>query len=312
MFIACAVTESKETQRNKPETQKPGNITQQTTPPPIVVNVSPPQKTHEEIEQEAKERKDKSDVDRKLVTLTGDLANYTFGLFVATGALVLATIGLCVFGWKQSRDMKESITANTIAAAAAKKSADVAESALRETERAFVFCAKQNMIQPDKPLKDDSKYIIDVHWVNEGRTWTKGCLQHVCWCSYEMPIDDEFGFPDLCNPDPERTFIGPGGQINGGPLLIPHLDVRAALEGRRHLYIWGWCEYDDVFANTYRHRTEFCFKLVLVHAHRRNDSADGSSRSTVQFQLHHAHNGADEDCLKPIQTGSLKNPFRGT
>ena len=109
MFIVCAGAKLKEPQRTNPETQKPGNITQQTTPPPIVVNVSPPQKTIEEIEREAKEREEKSDLDRKLVKLTGDLANYTFALFAATVALVLATACLGIFGWKQSRDMKDSI-----------------------------------------------------------------------------------------------------------------------------------------------------------------------------------------------------------
>jgi hypothetical protein len=105
MFVACAVAESKEA-RNSPETKKPGNITQQPTPPPIVVNVSPPQKTNEEIEREAKEHDDKAGLDRRLVELTGDLAKYTLGLFIATAALVVATIGLFLIGRRQGRVMQ--------------------------------------------------------------------------------------------------------------------------------------------------------------------------------------------------------------
>jgi hypothetical protein len=139
MFIVCAVAESKEPQRTNPETQKPGNITQQTTPPPIVVNVSPPQKTIEEIEREAKEREEKSDLDRKLVKLTGDLANYTFALFAATVALVLATACLGIFGWKQSRDMKDSIAVAKESADAAKRSAEITEKAFTLLERPYVI-----------------------------------------------------------------------------------------------------------------------------------------------------------------------------
>ena len=101
MFVACAVAESKETQRNNPETQKPVNITQQPTAPPIVVNVSPAQKTNEEIEQEAKEHDEKTE--KKLVAFTEQLANYTGWLVVVTGALFAATAGLAYLGLKQAR-----------------------------------------------------------------------------------------------------------------------------------------------------------------------------------------------------------------
>jgi len=159
MFIACGVTESKETRRNKPETQKPGNITQQTTPPPIIVNVSPPQKTSEEIEQEAKEREEKSDLDRKVVKLTGDLANYTFGLFAATVALVLATLGLGIFGWKQSRDMKGSIAVAKESADAAKRSAEITEKAFTLLERPYVIPEDVGDLHPVKYFGTDSGFV---------------------------------------------------------------------------------------------------------------------------------------------------------
>ena len=113
LFIACVSAASKDLQRTPPndQTEIHNAETKEQRPaePPIVVNVSPPQKTHEEIEQEAKEREERSDLDKKIVELTGDLAKYTFGLFVATAALVLAIAGLGYLGWRQSRNMKDSI-----------------------------------------------------------------------------------------------------------------------------------------------------------------------------------------------------------
>ena len=62
--------------------------------PPIVVNVLPTPKTQQESAQEAQDRKDKTENDRKLTKLTGDLVNATY---------VLAGIGvlqLIVFGYQ--------------------------------------------------------------------------------------------------------------------------------------------------------------------------------------------------------------------
>ncbi|WP_166141439.1 hypothetical protein [Methylosinus sp. RM1] len=77
--------------------------------PPVVVQLKAPDKTREEIEQEAAEHQKKLDEDRLMVEFTGQLARYTYGLFVATAALVAATIALVVLGVKQGRDTKESL-----------------------------------------------------------------------------------------------------------------------------------------------------------------------------------------------------------
>ena len=58
------------------------------------------------------------------------------------------------------------------------------------------------------------------------------------------------------------------------------------LQGR--VLVWGWVEYDEVFGNSRRHRTEFCYQLVVT----------GSPASWVGFSQYRAFNGADEDCTK--------------
>ena len=97
---------------------------------PPVINIMPAPKTEAEAAEEGRERAVKAELDRKLVDLTGELAEFTRGLFIATvilaGAtigLLIATAGLAYFAYRQSRDMKASIAVSGAAAKAAQKSA---------------------------------------------------------------------------------------------------------------------------------------------------------------------------------------------
>jgi hypothetical protein len=76
---------------------------------PIIVQVVPAKKTAEEAEAERLEREAKAESDAKLVDFTGKLANYTLGLFVATGILCLVTAWLGALAWRQSIDTRRSI-----------------------------------------------------------------------------------------------------------------------------------------------------------------------------------------------------------
>jgi hypothetical protein len=225
------------------------------------------------------------------------------GLLVyVTYRLVISTNNLWEAGERQ-------ITVAKISAEAANLAANVAKSALIDTERAFIFCAKQTLSMPDEPYTPDSRCIIQIEWSNKGKTWTKHGLQYVSWRGPEAPIDLTYDFPNLGdNPTPGRIFIGPGGTAFGGPILIPPFNIIEALERRRHLYVWGWIEYDDIFSNTPRHRTEFCFEVIPIL--RPSELPDGQRSVVATFQYFQSHNGAHDDCIKPIETGSPKNPLR--
>ena len=104
--------ESAQPQQQKPATDNKAAQPDQkkAEPPPIMVNVVPTPKPDHETDEERQERKEKAELDRRLVSLTGDLAFFTAGLFAATAALVIATIALAYYAFKQSRDMKESLS----------------------------------------------------------------------------------------------------------------------------------------------------------------------------------------------------------
>ena len=144
--------EAAQPQQSQPgASDQPARTNQQTTPqPPIVVNVVPAQKTEAEAAEDRRERHEKAEFDRRLVELTGELAWFTAGLFVATVALVIATIGLGYFGFRQVRDMKASIAVAQTAATAAQKSATVAKKTLILTQRPWVAIID---VIPASPLR---------------------------------------------------------------------------------------------------------------------------------------------------------------
>src|SRR3954469_24002196 len=72
---------------------------------PTIIQIHPAEKTEAERAEEAKERHEKTELGRRLVDLTAELARFTAGLFYATIALFTATAFLAFFGWRQSRDM---------------------------------------------------------------------------------------------------------------------------------------------------------------------------------------------------------------
>jgi hypothetical protein len=105
---------------------------------PVIVKVLPTEKPKDELDREI----EKQESDRQLVKLTGNLATYTKALFIATGILALITAGLVVVGFFQVRDAKAAI-------AAAVKSANVAERALTDLERPYLFILDYNWLLVD-------------------------------------------------------------------------------------------------------------------------------------------------------------------
>jgi hypothetical protein len=60
----------------------------------------------------------------------------------------------------------------------------------------------------------------------------------------------------------------------------------------RQWYLWGWVEYDDIFAADTRHRTEFCFEIL------RSRLPDG--KVWLGFRPTPRFNAVDSGCLRPI------------
>jgi hypothetical protein len=264
LFIACISATSKDVQRKpldiQTELHNTENKERRSAEPPIIVNISPPQKTHDEIEREAKEREEKSDLDRKIVELTGDLAKYTFGLFVTAVTLVLATVGLGIFSWRQSRDMKDSI-------AAAKESANAAVL----QARAAIGVELPKIILSRVHFGDTGAASlasrlqspkIEISVTNYGKTPAFLLRQaieiEVCALLPAKPVyPSAFDLPPETVVEYKNKF--PLGTARPKCPLSPE-DIQAILDGNTRLWVYGYVYYRDILSEP--HMARFC-KLFM-------------------------------------------------
>jgi len=149
-------------QQSHPEStgQRGGPNQQTTTPSPVIIHVQAAPKTEAEADEERRERKEKAELDRRLVDLTGELAWFTAGLFAATVALVLATAILGFFGFRQSQDMRKQIAVGEKTADAAMKSSQV----VAGVERPILYVKPEIVLTEGGGAK--AKFTI----INLGRT----------------------------------------------------------------------------------------------------------------------------------------------
>lgn len=210
----------------------------------------------------------------------------TVAIAAFTLTLWRATVKLWTISQQQSKHMETSIAIAIEAADAANRSAQIAEDALISGQRAFVFV--DTIVYPN-PL--DHNFInnfwrINVIWKNSGLTPTRNLMSNINWGSFINKIPNDFDFPDAVDREPLCTCIGPKAIIHSDYVDIPV----TFFNGQNHVYVWGWVDYNDVFDETPRHRTEFCYEIIMNWA-KRFDPQVG-----MRLRPHHKHNGADNEC----------------
>lgn len=235
------------------------------------------------------------------------------GLLVNLGAIfhhyrddisALSTVTIAVFTVVLGTFTVRLASSTRNAANAARDAAKVAERSLFDVQRAFVFA--RCLIKGVR----GSALVVDVEWRNTGTTPAKRFVNWVNNDTFEGSIPENFIFPDIKGPDilnlqDEFTAlcVAPPQASLIGKAIIPLSNLKLAGTGTHRVYVWGWCEYDDIFEGTKRRRTEFCVWLQPVSA------TDASAEFIVK--QHHKHNGTDEDCVNPLRTQEHQlNPRR--
>lgn len=165
------------------------------------------------------------------------------------------------------------------------------------TQRAFVY-VKQVMAHPlrggDGKIRS---FLVEVILENSGETPTKHMLSYVSGQSFDSDgIPDGFNFPDIGEESSVHGLLGPKSMVAVGRFEISVDNARQLVMGSSdRLFLWGWCEYDDIFAPaTKRHRTEFCYELSFMG----DTFPEGIS---IGWKYYRVHNGADDECMKPIR-----------
>jgi hypothetical protein len=136
-----------------------------------------------------------------------------------------------------------------------------------------------------------TKWRFFAHWENGGNTPTKNLRNRTSYALSENPIDLAFKFPDGGDQPDGHTMIGPKSFMHSAYFDISVEQLQKVKSGEAHAYIWGWADYDDVFPNTRRHRSEFCFKI-----HVQGDVL--AEDCQFLYQQNERFNGFDEECLR--------------
>jgi hypothetical protein len=176
---------------------------------------------------------------------------------------------------------------------AIKRQADLMESSLVSVQRAFVF-AKNIEIGPrvvDAGTNQTTEWHFGIQWENSGMTPTKGLEIHVNFWSQPTPLPTGYPFPNL-----ETTIIpfvlGPKGTTGTGPLRIPVQCLLRIQHGTQHAYLYGSATYRDIFKNTPKHVTKFCWTITGVSG----NPASPTDNVMFQWAAHNEHNCADDEC----------------
>ena len=164
-----------------------------------------------------------------------------------------------------------------------------AERQYREAERAFLHIdvadAEETTSRDGRPALH-----IAIRCRNNGATPTRFGLSHVSWHHFLDGGPDAISFKDLWETeakDPARLAVGPKGTILLDVVEIPEADL---LKTPGSVFVWGWTDYNDIFEDSLRHRTEFCFQIERM--------ARGTKTET-RYRNYRMHNGYDEECFRP-------------
>lgn len=180
---------------------------------------------------------------------------------------------------------------------ASERSALVVDEAFVSTQRPYVFMREFRVNVVKNPLNEEIQICtVQPVWENTGTTPTRSGRAHVNWKFFDRSIPSDFDFPDydesgnriLSYDTYKPLVVGPRSSALSPLIDIDPSILRQVRDQQGKLLIWGWTEYDEVFTDSRRHRTEFCYQLVVT----------GSPPSWVGFSQHRVFNGVDEDCMK--------------
>ncbi len=226
------------------------------------------------------------------------IAIFTIVLAVKTSGLFIETAGLRSAADKQSQDMQASIKAATDAVQNGIAANQIAVMNSQEQLRAYVTVQELDIkLHRKAPLPGAYGGVIDgpvrfyrlaIALKNGGETPAINAKINVNHDVFPQGIPDDFNFPD--SDKTADALIGPQVLWLTPSMLIGAIEMEIVDAAR---YIWGWIEYDDVFEGTFRHRTEFCFRVVF-------ERIKDTREPYVWYEAHSRHNAIDHDCMRPL------------
>jgi hypothetical protein len=177
------------------------------------------------------------------------------------------------------------------------RTASLVNEGLISAQRAYVSLREFQVALTKNPLNDEIQTCtIQPIWENTGTTPTRNGRGHVNWKYFDRSVPADFDFADfdelgnriLSYDSYKPLIVGPRATALSPIIGMEPAILRQVRDLQGKLLIWGWAEYDEVFSDAKRHRTEFAYLVVV----------SGSPASHVGFSQFKLHNGVDEDCMK--------------
>ena len=247
---------------------------------PLAVKITEP------VPQPAVSDKEKAD---KQEEHTANLAVAEYTKIMAAVAFVQALI----FFWQLSvmrRTLKDTASAVRFA-----------QQDMIHSHRAFCFIPEYQAIPRLISNNEVGSWSFMPMVRNSGDTPTRHAVAE-CWFQIvdaSIGLPDNFDFPNKPQGKFSKFLIGPNAMngIDGPEISVEDLTDATDAIGKTKVYMWGWIEYNDVFENTERHRTEFCVEIKPV-ANIFQVEQIKDEGIPFYFLNHSQHNGADSDCMK--------------
>lgn len=249
-----------------PASQTEANANQE--PPGFVLSVTPEGATYHYRPQANEECEE---ADWWEIPLDGWVA-------LTTLMLVIATLGLAVPAWRALRDSEEAHARQL---------------------RAYV-----SIELPDpQPTGLRGQLALDIKVMNSGATPALGAVSMRSQDHFDPDLPDDFYFADMKGGRliGSEFMLGPGQSTH---IVVGTWDVeemkRLAARVQGRFIVWGWVEYDDIFApKSERRRTEYCFEVVA-------ELDPKSGVPGLRCRHRGKFNASDGDCLRPVQTTSRR------
>jgi len=195
---------------------------------------------------------------------------------IASGIVAAATVVYAIVAYWQWQALLDSNKTN--------------REALISVQRAFLTF---NGFQPAVRVEHNGKtvFVITGMWENSGNTPTPIAAGYA---NYNILTDQEFEKFDFREAEGtafSHTVIGPKQPALTGPLLVPEDDLNAVKLSAKHLIVWGWQVYKDVFwPETKPRLTEYCYDLKSLIV------TENGKSTTLNLAACSRHNCADEQC----------------
>ncbi len=196
-----------------------------------------------------------------MVVFTGVIAITGIVGAIIFGQQLAAMKGQLIEMQSAGKQTDEMLAANKILAAAAEKSAKVAEDSLFKLQRASIFMPDINTNwHPDTEREGKFWWHFRPIFQNAGNTQTKEMTTNVVFEFRDTPLPKDFAFAP--NKESSPAIVPPHGVIFGATSTLTDEQIIQIQKGEKFFYIYGTVIYRDVFDGTPIHTTKFCRQII--------------------------------------------------